>query len=139
MATRRKELEEKQRKEEQKKQEDIQRQKDQNKLKERVTKSKYLVDNKQALEAKRKEKQENFKQGLKDNKKSYMEELERRKQKVYNRPLMFEQSTGNVSKLKNARKTQQAVYDNVEEVDEYGYNEYDDKNEDINVNVLNEN
>lgn len=126
MATRRKELEDKQRKEELKKQEDLQRQKNQNKLKERVVKSKYLIDNKQDLESKRKEKQENFKQDLKDKKKSYMEGLERRKQKIYNKPLMFEQSTGNVSKLKNAKKTQQAIYENVDEVNENAYD--DDEN-----------
>lgn len=109
MATRRKELEEKQRKEEQKKQEDAQRLKNQNKLKERVINSKYLVDNKNELEEKKKKKTEEHKQTLRSKKKSYDEELQRRLQKVYNRPLMFEQETKTVDKLKAARRAKQAI------------------------------
>jgi hypothetical protein len=109
MATRRRELEEKQRKEELKKQEDAQRLKNQNKLKERVINSKYLVDNKNKLEEKKKKKVEEHKETLKAKKKEYDEDMQRRLQKVYNRPLMFEQDTKTVDKLKAARRAKQAI------------------------------
>jgi len=118
MATRRKELEEKQRKEEKRKETDIQRVKDQNKLKERVTKSRALVDNKKELDDKRKKKQEDFRKSLKEDKKLYQEELERRKQKIYNKPLMFEQGSGTLNKLKAARNAKEAIHEDIEEGDQ---------------------
>lgn len=134
MATRRKELEEKQRKEEQKKQEDLQRIKDQNKLKERVTKSKALVDNKKELEEKRQKKKDDFLKGLRQDKRDYEEELERRKQKVYNRPLMFEQDTTMGKKIRAAEKAREII--NEEENDDYeNYN----KNEITGNNATQEN
>lgn len=114
MATRRKELEEKQRKEELKKQEDAQRLKNQNKLKERVVNSRYLVDNKKELEDKKKKKVEDHKQTLRSYKKSYDEELQRRLQKVYNKPLMFETDSKALDKLKAARKAKQAIEEDAE-------------------------
>lgn len=114
MGMRRKELEDKAKKEEIQKIEDQQRIINQNKLKERVVNSKHLIDNNKALEEKRKQKQEDFKKGLKENKKEYLEELERRKQKVYNKPLMFEQKSSTVSKLKAARIAKNAINDDIQ-------------------------
>jgi hypothetical protein len=71
----------------------------QDKLKERVTTSKSLVDNTQTLHKKRKDQQENFKKNLQEQKNNYQEDLARRLQKVYNKPLMFEQSMGKTKKI----------------------------------------
>ena len=109
MATRRKELEDKQKKEQQVKDEDAKRAESQNRLKERVTKSKHLVNNSKALEESKKKKQETFKQQLISDKKTYEEELERRKQRVNNKPLMFEQSYNNVTKFKANKLVMEAI------------------------------
>lgn len=71
----------------------------QDRLKERVNSSKAIVDNTKALEEKRKNKQEDFKRYLNENKNHYQEELARRLQRVYNKPLMVETVTAKVDKL----------------------------------------
>ena len=83
-------MEDKQRKEEEKIEEDRLRHEKQNKLKERVVNSGFLVDNTKALEEQRKKKQEDFKKNLREEKLKYEEDLQIRLQKVYNKPLMFE-------------------------------------------------
>ena len=83
-------MEDKQRKEEEKIEEDRLRAEKHNKLKERVVNSNFLVDNTNALEEKRKQGQEQFKQGLRNDKQKYEEKLQIGLQKIYNRPLMFE-------------------------------------------------
>ncbi len=115
MAVRRKEMEEKQRKEEQKKEEDKQRLIKQNKLKERVVNSKYLVDNRKALEESRKDKQENFKESLRKQALEYKIELEKRKQKIYNMPLNFEKEHNATNKLKNQQRTKELVEEIISE------------------------
>ncbi len=66
----------------------------QDRLKERVINSKSLVKNTKALEEKRIKQQEDFKRNLQEKKNAYQSELARRLQRVYNKPLMFETSTG---------------------------------------------
>jgi len=90
MAARRKEMEDRQRKEEQKAMEDKMREEKQNRLKERVVNSKALVDNRQTLEATRKQKQDDFNRNLREQDEDYKNKLARSYQKVYNKPLMFE-------------------------------------------------
>jgi len=90
MAARRKDLEDKQKKEEQTQLEDQARQEKQNRLKERVVNSKALVDNRQKLDETRKQKQEDFKNNLREQNEDYKNKLARSLQKVYNKPLMFE-------------------------------------------------
>jgi hypothetical protein len=58
-----------------------------------VLNSKALVDNTKALDEKRSKQQEDFKRNLQEKKNAYQQELARRLQRVYNKPLMFEQST----------------------------------------------
>ena len=55
--------------------------------------SKSLVNNTKSLEDKRSKQQEDFKRNLQDKKNAYEQELARRLQRVYNKPLMFEQSS----------------------------------------------
>ena len=71
----------------------------QDRLKERVVNSKALVNNTKALEDKRSKQQEDFKRNLQDKKNAYQQELARRLQRVYNKPLMFEQTSGKVEKF----------------------------------------
>jgi hypothetical protein len=73
--------------------EDKAREEKQNRLKERVVNSKALVDNRQKLEETRKQKQDDFKNNLKDQNADYKNKLARSYQRVYNKPLMFETST----------------------------------------------
>ena len=91
METRRKELEEKQRKIKERELEDEIRFERQNRLKERVNNSSAIVDNKKQLEENRRRLEEEFKKDLREKRISYQNELARRKQKVYNRPLLIEQ------------------------------------------------
>jgi len=90
MAARRKDLEDKQKKEEEQHLEDRAREEKQNRLKERVVNSKALVDNRQKLDETRKQKQEDFKNNLREQNEDYKNKLARSLQKVYNKPLMFE-------------------------------------------------
>lgn len=85
-------MEEKQKKEEQKMLEDKAREDKQNRLKERVINSKALVDNREKLDEERKQKQEDFKNNLRDQNAEYKNKLARSYQRVYNKPLMFETS-----------------------------------------------
>lgn len=78
----------------------------QDRLKERVLNSKALVDNTRTLEEKRSKQQEDFKRNLQEKKNAYQQELARRLQRVYNKPLMFEQTTSKekFSKNKNMKE-----------------------------------
>ena len=91
METRRREIEEKQRKQDELALEDRLRKEKQDRLKERVQTSKAIVDNKRQLEENRRKLQEDFKNNLIKNKETYIADLQRRTQKVYNSPLLFEQ------------------------------------------------
>ena len=133
MECRRKNLEDKQKALELKKQEDLEREIKQKKLKERVSQSRYLVDNSKQLEEQRKNKQIEFKENLRNLKVEYLQELEKRKQKVYNKPLMFEQDMSNstVNKLNKFKNTMIAVEECVDNEEE----EYcDNNNNNINNN-----
>lgn len=90
--------------------EDKMRKEKQQRLKERVVSSKALADNKEMLESKRRAQQEAFKKGLIDNKKNYEEEMARRLQRVYNKPLMFESSYKSTDKVAKNRNLHQKVY-----------------------------
>ena len=70
--------------------EDKAREDKQMRLKDRVVNSKCLVDNRQKLEEARKQKQDDFKNNLKEQNADYKNKLARSYQKVYNKPLMFE-------------------------------------------------
>jgi hypothetical protein len=72
--------------------EDKAREEKQNRLKERVVNSKALVDNREKLEETRKQKQEDFKNNLREQTAEYKNKLARSYQRVYNKPLMFETS-----------------------------------------------
>ena len=137
MECRRKNLEDKQKALELKKQEDLEREIKQKKLKERVSQSRYLVDNSKQLEEQRKNKQIEFKENLRNLKVEYLQELEKRKQKVYNKPLMFEQDMSNstVNKLNKFKNTMIAVEECVDNEEE----EYCDNNNNNNNNNINNN
>jgi len=83
-------MEEKQKRDDDKIIEDLLRKEKQNKLKERVVNSKFIVDNAKALEEKKRKHQEDFKNNLEEQKNKYEQELARRLERVYNKPLMFE-------------------------------------------------
>lgn len=91
MEARRKEIEEKQRKIDEMNLEDRLRKEKQERLKERVQTSKAIVDNKKQLEENKRKMQEDFKNNLNKNKELYRADLQRRMQRVYNGPLLFEQ------------------------------------------------
>jgi hypothetical protein len=76
------------------------------KLKERVQTSKALVDNRQSLEEKKRKQQNDFKNSVKDTKMKYEEELARRIQRVYNKPLMFETVTQKADKFSQDKNMQ---------------------------------
>lgn len=137
MATRRKELEEKQRKEEETQLEDKLRREKQTRLNERVKNSKAIVDNQKALDEKRKTQQSDFKRSLQESKNHYQEELARRLQRVYNRPLMLETVTNKADKVTMNKNIQEKLgsYINNQEVSSYMKGE-DSK---INNNVSNNN
>jgi hypothetical protein len=78
----------------------------QDKLRERVQNSKALVDNKKALDEKRKKQQDDFKESVKQTKLKYEEDLARRIQRVYNKPLMFETATQKVDKFSQDKNMQ---------------------------------
>lgn len=101
--------------EEQKILEEKMRKEKQERLKERVVSSKALADNKEMLESKRKAQQESFKKGLVENKKNYEEELARRLQRVYNKPLMFETSYKSTDKVARNRNLHEKVYGELNE------------------------
>lgn len=126
-------MEEKQRKEEEKIIEDKLRKEKQDRLKERVINSKALVDNSKALEEKRSKAQEDFKRNLQEKKQNYQQELARRLQRVYNKPLMFEQSakTEKFNMNKNIKdKLNDIIYSKEEEesinVNQQGYADNED-------------
>lgn len=112
--------------------EDKMRKEKQDRLKERVINSKSLVDNKQQLENKRKAQQELFKQSLIDNKKNYEEELTRRLQRVYNKPLMFESSYKTTDKIAQNKRLTEKVYgvlnQNNSNINDESYNNANDNN-----------
>jgi len=85
-------MEDKEKKENEKLIEDLMRKEKQNKLKDRVVNSKFIVDNKNALEEKRSKQQQDSKNNLEEQKNKYEQELARRLERVYNKPLMFEKS-----------------------------------------------
>ena len=134
MEYRRKNLEDKQKAIEAKRNEEIQREIRKNKLKERVTQSRYLLDNSKKLEETRKNKQIQFKENLKNLKVNYLQELEKRKQKVYNKPLMFEQETSSVNKLNKLKKTMNTVGECMNDNNDYNENFDNLNNCDINNN-----
>jgi hypothetical protein len=107
--------------------EDKMRKEKQERLKERVISSKALSDNKEMLENKRKSQLESFKRGLTENKKNYEEEMARRLQRVYNKPLMFETSYKATDKLAKNRNLHEKVYGE-------SYNNSNMNNESYNVN-----
>lgn len=109
METRRKELEDKMKKEKEIKEEDERRKIKQNKLNDRVKKSKALIDNKKALEEKKNKFKNEFKNNLIESKNHYENEMSLRIQKVYNRPLLFEQAYGTASKIKEAKKNKEMI------------------------------
>jgi hypothetical protein len=112
---RRKNMEDKLKIEEKKMEEDKERVKNQNKLKERVVNSKFLVDNKKKLEEDKKKRQDAFKESLRKQAIEYKMELEKTKQKVYNKPLNFEENYSSYNKLKNNKITGEFVRDIIEE------------------------
>lgn len=109
----------------------------QDRLKDRVVNSKALVDNSKALENKRKQQQEDFKRNLNEDKIKYQQELARRLQRVYNKPLMFETVTNKVDKFSLNRNMQ-------DKLNEIMYNQDGDndksniKNNDSKVQDMNE-
>jgi len=118
--------------EEKKTLEDKMRKEKQERLKERVINSKSLADNKQQLENKRKAQQELFKQSLIDNKKNYEEELARRLQRVYNKPLMFESSYKTTDKISQNRRLIEKVYGEINQnnsnINDESYNNANNNN-----------
>lgn len=99
METRRKELEERQRKQDELEFDDRLRKEKQERLKFRVQNSKAIVDNRKQLEENRRKIQEEFQRDLQRKKETYDAELQRRIQKVYNRPLLLEQVGGKGEKF----------------------------------------
>ncbi len=95
-------MDEKQRKEEEKELEDRLRYEKQIRLKDRVVNSKAIVDNTRSLEEKKKKQQQDFKNNLRESKERYQQDLARRLQRVYNKPLMLESVCLNVEKFKNS-------------------------------------
>ena len=85
-------MEDKQKQDDEKIVEDMLRKEKQNKLKDRVVNSKFIVDNAKALDEKKKKQQDDFKSNLEEQKNKYEQELARRLERVYNKPLMFETS-----------------------------------------------
>ena len=88
---RRREIEEQQRKRDEIEFDNLLRKDKQDRLKVRVQTSKAIIDNKAQLEENKRKMQEDFRNRLIKNKELYDMELQRRIQKVYNKPLMFEQ------------------------------------------------
>ncbi len=109
METRRKELEDKMKIEKEIKEEDEKRKIKQNKLNDRVKNSKALIDNKKALEERKNKYRSDFKKNMIESKDHYENEMTLRIQKVYNRPLLFEQAYGTASKIKEAKKNKELV------------------------------
>jgi len=64
----------------------------QDRLKERVVNSKFMVDKTRSINENRKKQQDEFKRGLIEKKQKYEQDLARTLQRVYNKPLMFELS-----------------------------------------------
>lgn len=130
MATRRKELEEKQRKQEEREIEDKLRREKQERLKERVIHSKALVDNSKALAQKRIEKQENMKKNLQSEREAYQQELARRLQRVYNKPLMFEQVTKETGKIEIDQDIRERLMEEISN-EEQEMEEVNEENEEV--------
>ena len=86
------------------------------------------------MDEKRKRQQEDFKRSLQDQKVQYQQELARRLQRVYNKPLMLETVTGKVDKFV-MNKNIQAKLDEIQYEDA---EEPQGGNENINSNVQNE-
>lgn len=115
METRRKEIEDRKKEEERIKYEDQQRIIKQNRLKERVQKSKDLVDNRKQLEKTRKEKLEASKQDNINKTKEYNEKLKGIAQRVANRPLMLETIGKKPDKIEMGQDYQQEIDRIIEE------------------------
>jgi hypothetical protein len=72
----------------------------QTRLKDRVINSKAIVDNTKTLEEKKKKQQQEFKTSIRESKDQYQQDLARRLQRVYNKPLMLESVCQKVEKFK---------------------------------------
>ena len=132
METRRRELEEKQRKINEQKLEDQLRKERQDRLKERVQNSKAIVDNKKQLEENRRKQQEDFRNNLIKKRESYEAELQRRVEKVYNRPLMLEQIGQKGEKFSMGKNTKDDLN---ELLSEQADGEFDDGDENDNGEI----
>ena len=132
METRRKELEERQRKINEQKLEDQLRKERQDRLKERVQNSKAIVDNKKQLEENRRKQQEDFRNNLIKKRESYEAELQRRVEKVYNRPLMLEQIGQKGEKFSMGKNTKDDLN---ELLSEQADGEFDDGDENDNGEI----
>jgi hypothetical protein len=119
MAARRRELEERERTNKEKLIEDQLRSEKQNRLKGRVVNSKSLIDNKEKLQANRSQQKESFLRNLNEQKEQYQQDLIRRLQRVYSKPLMLEQNFGRSEKF-TVNKTMQ------EKLNEILYNNEED-------------
>lgn len=116
-------MEEKQKREEDKIIEEKIRKEKNERLKERVVGSKALADNRQQLENKRKAQQESFKNDLFEKKENYQQELARRLQRVYNKPLMFETAYKSTEKIAKNRMLHDKVCDEINQNTENNNNE----------------
>ena len=132
METRRRELEEKQRKINEQKLEDQLRKERQDRLKERVQNSKAIVDNKKQLEENRRKQQEDFRNNLIKKRESYENELQRRVEKVYNKPLMLEQIGNLGEKFSMGKNTKDDLN---ELLSEQADGEFDDGDENDNGEI----
>ena len=132
METRRRELEEKQRKINEQKLEDQLRKERQDRLKERVQNSKAIVDNKKVLEENRRKQQEDFRNNLIKKRESYENELQRRVEKVYNKPLMLEQIGNLGEKFSMGKNTKDDLN---ELLSEQADGEFDDGDENDNGEI----
>jgi hypothetical protein len=74
----------------------------QNRLKDRIVNSKAIVDNAKSLDEKKKKQQQDFKNNLRESKERYQQELARRIQRVYQKPLMLESMNLKVDKFQNS-------------------------------------
>ncbi len=87
------------RKQEEKELEDQLRLERQGRLKDRVVNSKAIVDNHKSLEEKKKKHQQEFKNSMRENTERYHQELARRIERVYKKPLMLETVNKKVEKF----------------------------------------
>src|SRR5690349_14666852 len=85
------------------------RQEKQGRLKDRVVHSKSIVDNSKAIEDKRARHQEEFKRNLQEKKQTYQQDLERRLNRVYSKPLMLEVPHGKAEKYTMNRSMKENI------------------------------